>query len=118
MTPGVRNLRTALQNSRQMPTAQLLSETLTPAQVQHLMKDWRLWARWDQLPPQPESWQSWLILGGRGAGKTRAGAEWLRARALGLWGQKAERLAIIGPSLQEARAVMIEGQSGLLSCHA
>ena len=81
------------------------------------MKDWRLWARWDQLPPQPESWQSWLILGGRGAGKTRAGAEWLRAKALGLWAQKAERLAIIGPSLQEARAVMIEGQSGLLSCH-
>ena len=65
-------------------------------------------------------WRNWLILGGRGAGKTRAGAEWVRALALGLWpelGPRAERIAIIGPTFDEVRLVMIEGKSGLLSIH-
>ncbi len=79
------------------------------------MEDWRYWARADQLPPQPETWRNWLILGGRGAGKTRAGAEWLHAKALGLWGKPAKRLAIVAPTFAEARLVMIEGQSGLLN---
>ena len=73
------------------------------------------------MPPDGEHWRSWLILGGRGAGKTRAGAEWVRARALGLWpetGPRAERIAIVAPTLGEARAVMIEGKSGLLAVHA
>lgn len=62
-----------------------------------------------------------MILGGRGAGKTRAGAEWVRARALGTWpetGPRAARIALIAPTLGEARAVMIEGKSGLLAIHA
>jgi phage terminase large subunit-like protein len=47
--------------------------------------DWQLWARDDQLPPPVDdlAWRTWIILGGRGAGKTRAGAEWVRALALG-----------------------------------
>ncbi|HHK73841.1 MAG TPA: hypothetical protein ENJ57_01610 [Rhizobiales bacterium] len=49
--------------------------------------EWQIWARPDQLPPLPglpgrTDWTTWLILGGRGAGKTRAGAEWVRAVAL------------------------------------
>ncbi len=60
------------------------------------------------------------MLGGRGAGKTRAGAEWIRARALGTphsW-QRARRIALIGETIGQVRSVMIEGLSGLLSIHA
>ena len=86
--------------------------------MKSLLQDWRLWAREDQLPPEPSDWRNWLLLGGRGAGKTRSGAEWVRAKALGHWGEASQRIAIIGPSLLEARLVMIEGPSGLLSVHA
>ena len=86
-----------------------------------LNRDWRMWGRLGkQLPPDDQDWRSWLILGGRGAGKTRAGAEWVKAQALGDWApdqSHAERIAIIGPTLEQARAVMIEGKSGLLSIH-
>jgi phage terminase large subunit-like protein len=76
-----------------------------------------MWARLDQLPPDHKNWRRWLILGGRGAGKTRAGAEWVRAMAQGEWGQTAKHIALIAPTYSEARMVMIEGQSGLLSVH-
>jgi phage terminase large subunit-like protein len=89
--------------------------------VTALNHDWRLWAREDQqLPPQGGDWRTWLLMGGRGAGKTRAGAEWVRAMALGLWpgeGQRAERIALVAPTFDEARLVMIEGKSGLLAIH-
>src|SRR5436190_24390369 len=58
-------------------------------------------------------WTTWLILGGRGAGKTRAGAEWVRARAL----DPKARIALIGETARDVREVMIEGVSGLLSVH-
>lgn len=94
---------------------------LNPKETAGLNRDFRLWGRiGKQLPPDGEAWRSWLILGGRGAGKTRAGAEWVRARALGLWdstGPRSERIAIIAPTLHEARSVMIEGASGLLGVH-
>ena len=80
-----------------------------------------MWGRASkQLPPEESDWRNWLILGGRGAGKTRAGAEWVKAQALGDWtsgGPHAERIALIGPTLEQARAVMIEGKSGLLAIH-
>jgi len=47
------------------------------AEVQALHWHWPFWARADQLPPDSD-WTSWLMLGGRGGGKTRAGAEWVR----------------------------------------
>lgn len=59
-------------------------------------------------------------MGGRGAGKTRAGAEWVRAKALGLepLGQvAASRIALVGETMAEVRRVMIEGVSGLLGIH-
>jgi len=66
-------------------------------------------ARASQKPPGG-NWRNWLFLGGRGAGKTRAGAEWLcfAARFGGVG-----RLAIVGSSLAEVREVMVEGPSGL-----
>ena len=90
-----------------------------------LATDWHIWARDDQLPPlnaaNGEPWRVWLVLGGRGAGKTRAGAEWIRAKALGLppfATQASQRIALIGETLGDVRHVMIEGVSGLLAIHA
>ena len=65
-------------------------------------------------------WRTWLLLGGRGSGKTRAGAEWVRAQALGLAPlAKAAvgRIALVGESIGDVRAIMIEGVSGLLAIH-
>ena len=60
-----------------------------------------------QLPPA-EPWSAWLFLGGRGAGKTFAGAAWAIEQALA-----GRRLALVGPTFHDVREVMIEGPSGL-----
>ncbi|MBK1625183.1 DNA-packaging protein [Afifella marina] len=81
--------------------------------------DWRLWARPDQLPPEGD-WTVWLYLGGRGAGKTRAGAEWVKGLALGqrpFAREPLERIALVGETLADVRDVMVEGPSGLLGLH-
>ncbi|MEM7330311.1 MAG: terminase family protein [Pseudomonadota bacterium] len=66
-------------------------------------------ARTAQRPPRGD-WRTWLFVGGRGAGKTRAGAEWVRYAALR---GGCHRIALIGPTLNDAREVMIEGPSGV-----
>lgn len=70
---------------------------------------WGMWARPEQLPPAGD-WRTWLILAGRGFGKTRAGAEWVRAIAER---DGEARIALVAASLAEARAIMVEGESGL-----
>ena len=65
-----------------------------------------------QLPP-PGEWRTWLIMAGRGFGKTRAGAEWVRALADA---DPEARIALVAATLGEARSVMVEGESGLLAC--
>lgn len=77
----------------------LYLDGLSDGAVAALAHHWPFWARPQQLPP-PGDWRTWLILAGRGFGKTRAGAEWVRA---------------IGESVADARIVMVEGQSGLLA---
>lgn len=72
---------------------------------------WRLWARSPQLPP-PGEWRIWLIMAGRGFGKTRAGAEWVRQIAER---EPEARIALVGGTLGEVRAVMVEGESGVLA---
>ncbi len=72
---------------------------------------WPLWARDSQLPP-PEPWNIWLLMAGRGFGKTRTGAEWVRSR---VESGRAGRIALIARTAADARDVMIEGDSGLLS---
>lgn len=76
-----------------------------------LLDRWRLWARPEQLPP-PGEWTTWLYMGGRGAGKTRAGAEWIRAR---VQNGRGRRIALVAGTAADARDVMIEGESGLLA---
>lgn len=87
---------------------ELLLRCWNGSHVEGLLNDWRFWARREQLPP-PGPWRSWVFLGGRGAGKTRAGAEWIGERARSRTG----RIALIGPTLHDVREVMIEGNSGL-----
>lgn len=91
-------------------------------ELELILSHWPLWAREDQLPPcssdSDEAWRVWLILGGRGAGKTRAGAEWVAAKAMGRTVETsvpAQRIALVGETLGDVRRVMIEGVSGLLS---
>ena len=85
--------------------------SLTPAERDWLAKYWPLWARPSQLPPQG-SWHIWLLLAGRGFGKTRAGAEWVRWLAES--GQ-ARHIALVGETLDDVRHVMVEGASGVLA---
>ena len=61
-----------------------------------------------QTPP-PDPWTTWLFLGGRGAGKTFAGAAWIAAQA-----KPGANLALLGPTFHDVREVMIEGPSGIL----
>ncbi len=92
--------------------------------TEYMDKDWTVWARPDQLPPAlpPDGpdWSVWMVLGGRGAGKTRAGAEWVRGMALGRAPHAVApvgRIALVGETLADVREVMIEGVSGLLAVH-
>lgn len=93
------------------PVDELLAE-LTDEQVMALAYDWRgTWARPDQLPP-PGDWLVWLILSGRGWGKTRTGAEWIRDQASG---ERPVRIALVGRTAGDVRDVMVEGESGILA---
>jgi phage terminase large subunit-like protein len=89
-----------------------LIESLNQAERNEWQYDWPFWAHEGQLPPGGD-WRIWLIMAGRGFGKTRAGAEWVRmvAEADG-----EARIALVGASLTEARSIMVEGESGILAC--
>ena len=85
---------------------------LYPKEAASLEYDWRgLWARPSQLPP-PEPWKVWLILSGRGWGKTRCGVEQVVH-----WAQTPnQRLALVAETAADARAVLVEGESGIFAC--
>ena len=73
--------------------------------------DFEEWAHKNQLPPNGEGWRTWLMMAGRGFGKTRAGAEWIFKLA----NIRPVSIALIGATIGEARSIMVEGVSGLLS---
>ena len=79
---------------------------------------WEVWAHpGHQIEPEGD-WHTWVILGGRGAGKTRAGAEWIRAEVEGATPDapgRARRVALVGETIDQVRAVMVEGESGLMA---
>lgn len=87
-----------------------LLEQLGAVGRETLLHDWRVHARPEQLAPQG-NWRIWLMLAGRGFGKTRAGAEWVRGIAET---EGSARIALVGATVGQARAIMVEGESGLL----
>lgn len=92
---------------------------LTPAQRNDLLHYWPFWARPNQLAPGGQ-WMTWVILAGRGFGKTRCGSEWVRSMVCGptpLAPGKAHRVALVAETAADGRDVMVEGDSGLLSVH-
>lgn len=91
--------------------AEKLFASLTPEQRERLKYEWRAWARPEQLPPEG-AWLVWLVLAGRGFGKTRLAAEWVRQYAFDNPGC---RIAIIGRTASDVRGTMLEGPSGLLT---
>lgn len=85
-----------------------------------LLYCWEFWARPNQVAP-PGDWLTWLILAGRGFGKTRSGAEWIKSLACGtspLAAGSHHRFALIAETAADARDVLVEGDSGILSVHA
>lgn len=72
--------------------------------------DFESWAHRSQLPPRGEGWRTWLMMAGRGFGKTRAGAEWIFRLANG---RSDVRIALVGANISDARSVMVEGVSEL-----
>lgn len=88
-----------------------IGETFDQSERDEWHWNWPLWARAAQLPPEGD-WRVWLVMAGRGFGKTRAGAEWVRTIAEA---DHEARIAMVGASLHEARAVMVEGESGVMA---
>jgi predicted phage terminase large subunit-like protein len=86
--------------------------SLTEKELQHLHYDWELWARPKQLEPPGDDWIHWLVLAGRGYGKTRQGAEWVTDKIeKGTY----NRFHVVGPTAADVRDTMVEGPSGLLA---
>lgn len=98
---------------------QAFLENLTAAEIVTLENDWHFWARPEQLPPGTDCecgcngrWLVWLILAGRGWGKTRTGAEWCHENInSGLY----RRIHLVGATASDVRDIMVEGPSGILA---
>lgn len=89
---------------------------MTTTQQKNLSRNWSFRARPEQRPPERPAgrppWAYWLYLAGRGAGKTRTGAEWVRHKVM----YGAKHGGLISPTTQDIRKVMIEGPAGILAC--
>ena len=98
---------------RTMPRAEQerLIASMSPAELLAFDAAFEIYAREGQWPPRHEGWRVWLMMAGRGFGKTRAGAEWIHDLAK----QRGLRIALVAASIDEARSVMVEGASGLLA---
>jgi phage terminase large subunit-like protein len=119
---SARDLRSDWQDFRRRTTPderlRLLSQ-LPLKEQREASEVWDIAARDDQWRPEGD-WLVWLLMGGRGSGKTRTGAEWVRGMALGLEGFAAApvgRIALVGETIADVREVMIEGESGILRAH-
>lgn len=85
--------------------------SLTEKQAEELLWDWRAWARPNQLPPDGD-WLTWLVLAGRGFGKTRCGAEFVREEVTA---KRSGRIALIAETQKDLEEVMVFGESGINS---
>lgn len=86
--------------------------SLTEAEASALLFDWEFWARPEQLEPDDPDWRVWMMLAGRGFGKTRSGAEWVRDQ---ITNHGRRNVALVGPTAADTRDVMVEGISGILA---
>ena len=101
--------RSGLERLTRSPEGRRALAALGDADAERALRAWRIIARPSQLAPEG-SWRVWLLLAGRGFGKTRSGAEWVRAR---IEAGVARRVALVGATAADVRDVMIEGESGL-----
>lgn len=99
---------------RQLPQKAIREriQQLTDYEAQTLLYDWRFWARSNQLAPINPDWFIWLLLAGRGFGKSRTGAEFIREEVEN--GYRG-RVHLIGPTAADVRDVMVEGDAGILA---
>ena len=104
------SLKSSLASLKPEIRAQFLASLDTSEQAL-LAYVWPAWAHPSQLPP-PGSWRYWLFLAGRGAGKTRAGAEWVRRL---VEDEGVMRIALVAPTAADARDVMVLGESGIVA---
>ena len=111
MMQELASLRSLLREADDITRAKAIA-ALTPDEAAVLLYDWGLFARDNQLTPQG-LWRVWLILAGRGWGKTRTGAEYIRERI----DNGARRAALVGRTAADVRDVMVEGESGLLNIY-
>lgn len=97
---------------RQLPEEERRSRlaALTTQEADALLHDWSYWRRPTQALP-PGRWVTWIILAGRGFGKSRTGAEVVRQ-----WVREFPMVNLIGATADDARDIMIEGESGILAC--
>jgi len=107
----VKSLNAAWLASLPEPVRNKLIWSLTPQEADTFNYDWSRWARDSQKPPAGD-WRVWLLLAGRGFGKTRTGAELVRSSVAA---HTARRIALVAPTAADARNVMVEGESGLLA---
>jgi phage terminase large subunit-like protein len=82
--------------------------------MEQLVWDWPSWARPEQRPPQGTDWNIWLYLAGRGAGKTRSAAEWVREKSRET-GKGQVRFALVARTAADVRDVIVEGESGIMN---
>lgn len=104
----------------------MLLASLSEGELAELRWHWDFWARSNQIAPEStpdgRAWNTWLVLAGRGFGKTRMGSEWIRDKACGSTplGRPASgwaRIALVAETAADARDVMVLGDSGILACH-
>jgi len=106
-------LSPALERLKQAPPEKVraMLASLSDEAALALLYDWPFWARANQLPPEG-AWLTWLLLAGRGFGKTRSGAGWVHRRAMN--GDERRWIALVSKTPGDARDDMIEGPGGLL----
>ena len=93
--------------------------SLSPETKADLLHHWPFWARPNQIAPEGQ-WLTWVILAGRGFGKTRCGSEWVRSMVCGstpLGKGRSHRVALVAETAADGRDVMVEGDSGILGVH-
>ena len=108
-TPSRNSLAQSIASLPEADRATVL-RVLSPTEAEEVYNDWRFWARPDQLAPSGD-WRVWLILAGRGFGKTRCGAEWVLEQVR----RGRQRIALVGETKADVRDVMVEGESGILA---